>query len=316
MAPEQFTGGGEVTPKTDVWSLGVMIFKMLTGTSAFHAPSMFETAEKVVRGPTPSLSEHRPELHPAWSALIEGALRKDPAERLSLEELLRAVKQAERLEAAANPESPDPGGETASLVVAPVPAVSDGATHTAVITSTGGSYSARFGSSSSPSSPWAVRHGERRSPTVPPAAARARRMTRRKAAIGGAVAALVGIGAFAATYFDPFEVRAHDAPPAHAAPAPPVVAESAEVVEAVPVPVVPLTARPVATPGSSAGAVAEASSVVAPVRAEHARAPSLATSRPRPPTPTAPTAEVVSPARPAPVAEPRPAKPKPLTNER
>lgn len=338
MAPEQFTGDGDVTPKTDVWSLGVLIFKMLTGASPFQAPSMFETAEKVVRGPTPVLAQYRPDLHPAWSALIDGALQKNPDHRPSLEVLLRRLDDAERLElglapaVAPPPGAPPPGAPYAVApyaVASPVraPETFDVATHTAVITSTSGaSYSAS-----------SYREAERfrqmaGMDIAPPAAS----PSRRKAAFVGALAGTVfaAAGVFALVRYDaargdagrpldeprgtipqtgPQAGPQAGVPSAAQAPVPgafepPAAVASAPALASAPAPVPTGTSRATHDASVAGGSRAE----------DHAAAPSTGTtarSRPRPP-PASPPARGATPSeRPSPTP-PVSEKPKPLTNER
>lgn len=103
MAPEQFTSARKVTVKADVWSLGILAFKMLTTVSPFAAQGVFEIAEKIVRGPTPTVADHRDDIPPALVLLIERCLSKEPSARPSIDEVLGALVV---LTAHATPDSP------------------------------------------------------------------------------------------------------------------------------------------------------------------------------------------------------------------
>ena len=73
MSPEQ-AKGQEADARSDLFSLGSVLYELLTGKRAFAAPSMLETLNKVVNSdPTPIDS-------PAWLA-VKRCLAKDPAQR-------------------------------------------------------------------------------------------------------------------------------------------------------------------------------------------------------------------------------------------
>ncbi|HEY0795699.1 MAG TPA: protein kinase [Acidisarcina sp.] len=79
MAPEQFQGR-HVTPATDVYALGIILYEMVTGKQPFSAPTPFENA--VLRGrpfvPPSSLKKQLPR---RWDEVIRKCLQFDPALR-------------------------------------------------------------------------------------------------------------------------------------------------------------------------------------------------------------------------------------------
>ncbi|HJK97365.1 MAG TPA: protein kinase [Polyangiaceae bacterium LLY-WYZ-14_1] len=80
MAPEQ-TGGGQIDGRTDLYSMGVMIYEVLTGTTPFDGSNLLEILyQHAHRAPTP-LAELRPDLPAKVSELVHRALAKDPADR-------------------------------------------------------------------------------------------------------------------------------------------------------------------------------------------------------------------------------------------
>src|SRR5262249_16937840 len=67
MSPEQAVGTQELTPESDVFSLGAIAYEMLTGRRAFAASSIPSILYQVVHGPTPTLSGRAPGLTEAGS---------------------------------------------------------------------------------------------------------------------------------------------------------------------------------------------------------------------------------------------------------
>src|SRR5205085_7423701 len=80
LSPEQ-ASGQPVTPATDVYSLGVVLYELLTGEVPFPGTNFVAVAMKHVNEPPPDLVERRPDLPLRLVAAIERALEKDPARR-------------------------------------------------------------------------------------------------------------------------------------------------------------------------------------------------------------------------------------------
>ncbi len=103
LAPEQ-ASGGPISPATDVYSLGVVVWELLTGDVPFDGENFVAVALRHVNEPAPSLRERRPDVPPRLAAAVERALRKDPAERFAsmgaFAEELRACLAADENEGA------------------------------------------------------------------------------------------------------------------------------------------------------------------------------------------------------------------------
>lgn len=80
MAPEQFERG-EATVVSDIYSLGLVIYEMLTGARPFADPVPFAEAAKRIKQAPPSPTVRVPELDQAWEAVILRCLEVRPEKR-------------------------------------------------------------------------------------------------------------------------------------------------------------------------------------------------------------------------------------------
>lgn len=93
MAPEQVRGAG-TDRRTDVFSLGVVLYELLTGRRAFDGASLEGIALAVCEHRPPSAHDVVPTVPAALSAIAEQAMAKDPEDRYrSARSLARALQE-------------------------------------------------------------------------------------------------------------------------------------------------------------------------------------------------------------------------------
>lgn len=90
MSPEQLRGQ-ELDERTDVWSLGIVLFEMLAGQKPFRGDSVSDVIAAVLERRLPPLDQIAPEIE----SIINKALKKDRQERFeTAQELVSALKEA------------------------------------------------------------------------------------------------------------------------------------------------------------------------------------------------------------------------------
>jgi serine/threonine protein kinase len=92
MSPEQMLTPSSVDAHADVWSLGVLLFELLTARLPFEGESIPQVCANVLAAPAPPPSQYRADLGPGLDAIVLRCLEKEPSRRFaSVRELAQAL---------------------------------------------------------------------------------------------------------------------------------------------------------------------------------------------------------------------------------
>ena len=81
MSPEQARGDSEISVGTDIYSLGVVLFELLTGRVPFECNNAIETIKAIHETPAPLVTKFDPSISKKLAAIVDACLRKEPGKR-------------------------------------------------------------------------------------------------------------------------------------------------------------------------------------------------------------------------------------------
>jgi serine/threonine protein kinase len=113
MSPEQ-AQGESIDGRSDIYSLGVILFELLTGQQPYHGDTPMSLVVKQITEPVPHILQVKPDLPPAIEGVIENAMAKSPAERF-----LTVNALAEALDRVADGKMPEPQTMDTTVVTMP-----------------------------------------------------------------------------------------------------------------------------------------------------------------------------------------------------
>src|SRR5215207_9712995 len=94
MSPEQAAGERDIVGRSDLYSLGIVTYQMLTGTLPFSAPSVAGILMKQITEPAPDLRKLRPDTPEDLALAVARCLEKDPENRWPTADALRRALES------------------------------------------------------------------------------------------------------------------------------------------------------------------------------------------------------------------------------
>jgi serine/threonine protein kinase len=97
MSPEQITRPQNIDHRSDIYSLGIVLYEMLTGDVPFDGETDFSVKQQQVHSPAPNPRQKNPEISGELSQIIRKAMAKDPRERFQdCSEFLQHIQECRK----------------------------------------------------------------------------------------------------------------------------------------------------------------------------------------------------------------------------
>ncbi len=92
MSPEQLRSSKDIDARSDIWALGVILFKLLTGKTPFVPDTLAQLCAMILLQAPPRVTDLRPSLPAGLAEVIQKCMEKDPADRYqNVAELAQAL---------------------------------------------------------------------------------------------------------------------------------------------------------------------------------------------------------------------------------
>jgi eukaryotic-like serine/threonine-protein kinase len=91
MAPEQVISARDADSKSDVWSLGIILFRLISGKAPFIGASLGDLIQNIMHGPMPNLRDLRPDIPEGLEQVLWRILERDRVRRPDVVELARML---------------------------------------------------------------------------------------------------------------------------------------------------------------------------------------------------------------------------------
>ncbi len=95
MSPEQWDIGAHITPRSDIWAMGVTLWVLLTRRAPFQDADLGQLSKKIKEAPLPDIHTLRPDVPPQVAQILYHCMAKNPQRRyMNAAALVSALSQA------------------------------------------------------------------------------------------------------------------------------------------------------------------------------------------------------------------------------